>query len=72
MRAAQRVGAVAAAQPDGVRAGGQDAQDADRGVLGRGHVAVQQGDGAALYQRLPVGDPAPHHRQDEQARHQTQ
>ena len=54
--------AVAATPADGVRVGGQDAQDADRGVQRRCHVAVLQGDGAILYARTPLGDPAFDHR----------
>lgn len=62
----QRVGAVAATPADGVRAGGQDAQDTDSGVQRRGHVAFLQGDGRLLHTRLPLGGAASHHRQDEQ------
>lgn len=50
------MGGVAETQPDGVRVGGQDAEDADCGVQCRGHLAVLQGDGALLHPRLSVGN----------------
>lgn len=60
MHPAQRVGAVAATPADGVRAGRQDAEDADSGLQRRGHLALLQGNGAILHARIPVGATAPH------------
>lgn len=62
------MGALATSPADGVRVGGQDAEDAGGGVQRGGHVALLQGHGAVLHPLPPMGDIALDHRQDEQTR----
>lgn len=57
----QRLGALAAPPSNGLRARGQNAEDPDRGMQRRGHLAVLQGDGASLHHLASLGDPASHY-----------
>lgn len=49
-------------------AGGQDAEDADCGLLRRRYVDLLQGDDGGIHQALPVGGAAFDHQENEQTR----